>query len=412
MVFERDTDATTAGLSTGRHSFPRPASLEDVFDDPAHGEVGRDRLGVHFAWEGVLLLGVVVLGYLLYANYQTAVTGVQLKALFVLIAALGLIAVGAAMSLRVAAPNLAIGPIALACALWYAKNSESGLILTALLPLSLALAVGLGIAILVVGFQVPGWAGSFVAVLAVLAWIQLRFSGSVEVVGDFDPTDNAYYIFGGFVAVSLVAGLLGLIKPIRRGVGRFRPVADPALRRGGTAATVTIIGLLGSSALASIGGILLAANSGAAERSVQAGTTAGIELTALAIGVALVGGTSAFGRRGGLFGTILGTGLVVLLMVYGDQSGWGISPLLLAGGAVATGLIVTRLVETFGRPLSVDENPDDWTDVGVGGAASWSAPSTTGDPWAGLSSQPASPPPPTSTTTTATSQWGDTDRWR
>jgi len=408
MVFERDTDATTAGLSTGRHSFPRPASLEDVFDDPAHGEVGRDRLGGHFAWEGVLLLGVVVLGYLLYANYQTAVTGVQLKALFVLIAALGLIAVGAAMSLRVAAPNLAIGPIALACALWYAKNSESGLILTALLPLSLALAVGLGIAILVVGFQVPGWAGSFVAVLAVLAWIQLRFSGSVEVVGDFDPTDNAYYIFGGFVAVSLVAGLLGLIKPIRRGVGRFRPVADPALRRGGTAAAVTVIGLLGSSLLAATGGILLAAHSRAIQEPVQVGTNVGMQLTALAMGAALVGGTSAFGRRGGLFGTILGTGVITLLMVYGDRSGWNVSPLLLGGGAVATGLVVTRLVETFGRPLSVDDSPEDWSDVAVGAATTWSTPSTTGDPWTGLSSQPASPP---STTTTST-QWGDTDRWR
>jgi len=413
MVFERDTDATTAGISTGRHSFSRTTSLEDVFDDPAHGEVGRDRLGVHFAWEGVLLLGVVVVGYLLYANHKSAVTGVELRALLVYIAAIGLIAVGAAMSLRVAAPNLALGPIALASALWYAKNSGSDLFRTSALPVALALAVGLGIAILVVGFQVPGWAGSLVAVLAVLAWIQNRFPSNVDVAGGFDPTNRAYYIFGGFVALSLVAGLLGLIKPIRRGVGRFRPVADPALRRGGTAATVTIIGLLGSSALAAVGGIMLAAHDGAADQPVPASASTGIELTAVAIGAALVGGTSAFGRRGGLFGTILGTSVLALLMVYGDQSGWNISPLLLAGGAVGTGLIVTRLVETFGRPLSVDDNPDDWNDVGVGGATSWSTPSssssstTTGDPWSGLSSPTATPP----STPTTTTQWGDTDRW-
>jgi ribose/xylose/arabinose/galactoside ABC-type transport system permease subunit len=409
MVFERDTDATAAGISTGRHSFSRTGSLEDVFDDPAHGEVGRDRLGVHFAWEGVLLLGVLVLGYLLYANHKPAVTGGELKSLLVFISALGLIASGAAMSLRVAAPNLAVGPIALACAAWYARNSDSDLFRTAIWPIALALAVGLGIAILVVGFQVPGWAGSLVAVLAVLAWIQMRFSGDVPVAGGFDPTNRAYYIFGGFAALSIVAGMLGLIKPIRRGVGRFRPVADPALRRGGAAATVTIIGLLGSSALAATGGILLAANSGAADAPVPVSASLGLEWTALAMGAALVGGTSAFGRRGGLFGTMLGTGVIALLMVYGDRSGWNISPLLLAGGAMITGLVVTRLVETFGRPLSVDDNPDDWTDVGVGAATSWSTPSTsTGDPWAGLSSQPTSPP---STTTTAT-QWGDTDRWR
>jgi hypothetical protein len=412
MVFERDTDATTAGLSTGRHSFSRPASLDDVFDDPAHGQVGRDRLGVHFAWEGVLLLAVVVLGYLLYTNHRSAVTGAELKSLLVFITAIGLLAFGAAMSLRVAAPNLAIGPIALASALWYAKQSDQGLVKTALWPLALALAVGLGIAILVVGFHVPGWAGSLVAVLAVLAWIDNRFAGSgeVQVAGEFNPTTNAYYIVGGFAVLSLVAGLLGLIKPIRRGIGRFRPVADPAQRRGGLAATVTIIGLLSSSALAAVGGILLAAHSGAVGQPVEIEAGMGLELTALAMGAALVGGTSAFGRRGGLFGTILGTGLIALVMVYADKSGWNVSPLLLAGGAVATGLVVTRLVETFGRPLSVDDNPDDWSDVG--GATTWATPTTTttttGDPWSGLSSQPASPPP----TTTTSTQWGDTDRWR
>ncbi|HZM75432.1 MAG TPA: hypothetical protein VFC19_06880, partial [Candidatus Limnocylindrales bacterium] len=159
--------------------------------------------------------------------------------------------------------------------------------------------------------------------------------------------------------------------------------------------------------------IMLAAHDGAADQPVPASASTGIELTAVAIGAALVGGTSAFGRRGGLFGTILGTSVLALLMVYGDQSGWNISPLLLAGGAVGTGLIVTRLVETFGRPLSVDDNPDDWNDVGVGGATSWSTPSssssstTTGDPWSGLSSPTATPP----STPTTTTQWGDTDRW-
>lgn len=411
MVFERDTDATTAGLSTGRHGLSRPASLDDVFDDPAHGQVGRDRLGVHFAWEGVLLLAVVVVGYLLYANHRSAVTGGDLKSLMVFIAAIGLLAFGAAMSLRVAAPNLAIGPIALGSALWYAKNSSEGLPGSALWPVALSLAVGLGIAILVVGFQVPGWAGSLVGVLAVMAWIGNRFPGNdpVEVVGEYNPTTNAYYLFGGFAVLSLVAALLGLIKPIRRGVGRFRPVADPALRRGGLAATVTILGLLGSSVVAAVAGILFAALGGAADQPVQILPGVGLEWTALGMGAALIGGASAFGRRGGLFGTVLGTGLVALVITYGNESDWKISPLLIAAGAVATGLVVTRLVETFGRPLTVDENPDDWSDVGVGAATTWPAQaSSTTDTWAGLSSQPASPPP----TSTTTSQWGDADRWR
>lgn len=409
MVYGRDTDATDAGQLSGRHSLSRSSSvtnLDDVFDDPAHGDIGRDRLGVHFAWEGVLLLAVLVLGYLLFANYPDAVSGAPLRALLVSIAALGLLAFGASMSLRVGAPNLAIGSVAVASALYYAENGAKGPVSASVWPIAVALAVGLGLAILVVGFHVPGWAGSLVATLVVVAWIKNKFVDSVDVRGDFDPTNHAYYLVGGFVVLSVVAGLLGLIKPVRRGVGRFRPIGDPATRRGGMAGTVTAIGLISSTGLAAVAGVITAAAAGVAGESVT--PTIGIELTALALGAALVGGVSAFGRRGGVFGTILGTILIALLMSYGEHADWRISVWALAAGTVGTGLIVTRLVETFGRPLAIDEAPDDWSDVGVGGTTGWSTAPTSGDPWAGLSSAPSSPPP----TTTTTSQWGDTDRWR
>lgn len=409
MVYGRDTDATDVGQLTGRHSLSRsgPANnLDDVFDDPMHGEIGRDRLGVHFAWEGVLLLGVVVLAYLLFAGYPSAVKGEGLESLLVFGSALGFLAFGAAMSLRVGAPNLALGPVALASGLYYAKNGDSTIISASIQPVLVAMAIGLGIAVLVVGFHVPGWAASLVATLVAVAWIQNRFPRAVSVEGTFEPNDRAYYLFGGFAVLSLVAGLLGLIKPIRRGVGRFRPISDPALRRGGVAATVTTLGLVMSTGLAAVGGIIMAAAAGAAGDDVVPGV--GLELTALAMGAALVGGVSAFGRRGGVFGTILGTAILVLLITYNREAGWKISDWVLAAGAVGTGLIVTRLVETFGRPLALDEGPEDWSDVGVGGTTGWSTAPTSGDPWAGLSSAPSSPPP----TTTTTTQWGDTDRWR
>lgn len=409
VVYGRDTDSTDAGQLTGRHSLSRsgPVShLDDVFDDPAHGDVGRDRLGVHFAWEGVLLLGVAVLGYLIFAGHRDALSGAPLRALLVFAAGLGLLAFSASMSLRVAAPNLALGSVSVASALYYAQHSDAGLVSTAMWPVGLGLVIGLGIAILVVGFHVPGWAGSLVATLIVIAWIQNRFPRAVEVTGTFDPASEAYYFFGGFVVLSLVAGLLGIIKPIRRGVGRFRPTSDPAVRRGGLAATVTVLGLVLSSGLAAVAGIILAAAAGAAEEAVA--PTLGLEWTALAFGAALLGGVSAFGRRGGVFGTILGTLLLALLITYGDESDWKISIWLIGAGAVGTGLIVTRLVETFGRPLVFDDGADDWSDVGVGGTTGWSTGPASGDPWAGLSSAPASPPP----TTTSATQWGDTDRWR
>ncbi|HCT79885.1 MAG TPA: ABC transporter permease [Micromonosporaceae bacterium] len=407
MAYERDTDATDAG-QFGRHSLSRPPSvtnLEDVFDDPAHGEIGRDRLGVHFAWEGVLALGAIALGYLLFANHRDAISGGALKTLLVFGAVLGLLALAASISLRVGAPNLALGSVAVASALYYAQKSGGGLIPTATWPVVLALALGVGMAVLVVGFQVPGWAGSLVATLVAIAWIQNRFQSPLSVAGEFDPTKHAYYLIGGFVLLSLVGGLLGLIKPIRRGVGRFRPVGDPASRRGGVAASVTSLGLILSTVLAAIAGIVMAAAAGAANEQIT--PSAGLEFTGLALGIALLGGASAYGRRGGVFGTVLATTVITLLITYGEQANWKISIWVLAAGAVGTGLVVTRLVETFGRPLSLDDGPDDWSDVGVGGTSSWSAAPPVTDAWSGLSA-PTSP-----AAGTTTSQWGaETDRWR
>ena len=100
----------TPASSAGRHSAPRSATnLEDVFDDPAHGEIGRDRLGVHFAWEGVLLLGALALGYLLYANHRDALRGDSLKTMLVAWATLGVLAARCFDTLRVGAVNLALG---------------------------------------------------------------------------------------------------------------------------------------------------------------------------------------------------------------------------------------------------------------------------------------------------------------
>jgi hypothetical protein len=89
--------------------------------------------------------------------------------------------------------------------------------------------------------------------------------------------------------------------------------------------------------------------------------SAGLEWTGLALGVALVGGTSAFGRRGGVFGTILAAVLATLFLRYEEEMNWDISEFAIAGGALAAGLVVTRLVESYGRPRFADagDEPDD-----------------------------------------------------
>lgn len=358
-----------AATSLGPNRQPvSAATLDDVFDDPEHGDPGRDRLAVHFAWESVLLVGGLILAYLLFSQHRNAVTGDSLDRLLTFGAGLGLLALGAALSLRTAAVNLAIGPIAMAAGLFYAQHGGEGVVPTTIKAGALAAAIGVITSIIVVGFHVPGWAGSLVVALTVIVWIQ-QHSGPVTVTGEFDPTERAVYYAGAFVALSLVTALLGTIKSIRRGVGRFRPVGDPSLRRGGFAGFVTTLGLVFSSVLAAIGGVLFASLMEKVDPA-----RSGLELTGLAIGIALLGGASAFGRRGGVFGTVLAATAVVLVIWFGQAADWKLSLYAVAAATVAAGLVVTRLVETFGRPLpNVDEEA--WT---VEASSSWASETTGG----------------------------------
>jgi ribose/xylose/arabinose/galactoside ABC-type transport system permease subunit len=373
-----------SGDTTGgrRSRTPSAAELGDVFDDPDDGEPGRDRMAVHALWELVLFFAVIALAFLLRDAEPAAMRGAGLKELLVFGAAVGLISVGMGLSLRAAVPNLALGPLAYASALWFADNSDRGLAATAGVTAVIAAVVGTVLAILVVGFHVPAWAASLGVAFGVMVWIQRQDEVVRVVNGAYNPTDHALYWFVAFVAVALIGALLGLSKSVRRGVGRFRPVSDPAQRRGGAAGTLAAFALIGSCLLAAVAGVLLALESRELAR-----TENGLAMTGLALGAVLLGGTSAFGRRGGIFGTVLATTVIVLLLRYADAEEWNLSSLAVAGAAIFAGLIVTRLVETFGRPRAADEDSDDeesdWTPsatFGLGGASenAWSASRTGG----------------------------------
>ncbi|WP_051366296.1 hypothetical protein [Hamadaea tsunoensis] len=351
--FREEPDFRTA-TSTGSIAPVRGGSapLEDIFDDPHHGDPGRDRLAVHFAWEAILLIGAGVLAYLLYSQHKAFVTGTHLRELVVFIAALGLLALGASATLRAAVPNLALGPVAVASAIYFAQHGADGVTPVGIKIVGFAALAGVAVAVLVAGFHVPAWAGSLAAALGVVVWIQKQ-TGPVIVAGEFDPTDRAWYYLGGFVAVSFLGAVLCVIRPLRRGVGRFRPVSDPALRRGTFGAMVASAALVGSMVLAAAAGVLLAGLSSSVRPDL------GFDWTGLAIGAALVGGVSAYGRRGGVLGTILGTTVVALVLRLGDAANWKISPYAVAAATLAAGLIVTRLVETFGRPLAASDE-DTW----------------------------------------------------
>ncbi|MGS2613043.1 ABC transporter permease [Micromonospora sp. LZ34] len=334
----------------GRDGSDEPSSgvpaavLENVFDDPAHGEPGRDRMAVHLIWESLLLVAVGVLGFLLWRESPEALRGDDLRSLLIEVTTLGLLALAAGLSLRTAAVNLAIGPVAVAAALHVAEQGDRG-VLDAVAPAAAVAAVGgLAVALAVVVLHVPAWAASLAGAAGVVVYIEQR-SAPVLVQGGYDPRSGAAQLFAGFAAVAVLGGLLGAVRPVRRLLGRFRPVADPARRRGAAAAFVAVGAMVGSTVLALLAGVLVASGGGG-----PVAPTPGLDWTVLAVGAALLAGTSAYGRRGGVFGTLLAVCLVALFLAYAQARGWTLSRWAVGGVALGVGLVVTRLVEALGRP--------------------------------------------------------------
>ena len=328
-------------------------------------DTGRDRLGVHIGWEIVLLLAAAAIGYLLYRLDPTSLRRPSLDTLLISGTVIGLLALGAGLTLRAGVPNLALGPIALGAALHFAENGDKGLIQAALPALIIAAAGGLVVALLVIGLHVPGWAATLAGGLGVIVYDQLR-TGPVNVQGGYDPSNQAFYLFGGFALLAVIGGAIGTVTPIRRALGRMRPVGDPARRRGAGVAWPVIGSLVLSSVFAVVAGILMAAGS---NDPVVPGT--GLEWTGLAIGTALLAGTSAYGRRGGVFGTLLAVAGVTLFLDYSDRRNFDIALFAIAACTLAGGLIVTRLVETYGRPLTVGGVDEDWQAAAAAGNENW-----------------------------------------
>lgn len=324
-----------------------------AFDEPTDDESRRDRLLVHVIWEALLAVVVAGIAVTVYQLHSEVFSGDQLRALMLGGAAVGLLAVACSISVRSAVPNLAVGPIALAAALLFAEQSHRGLTTTTGLVAGAAAAAGVVLALVVVVCHVPAWAASLAAALGLIAWLSIQSRPAVDQAVGYQPAGHAYLWFGGFAALSVLGGVVGLLPVVRRLAGRYRNSVDAARQRGAVPSAMAFVALVLSSVVAAGAGVLLVLVS----RSGGEGT--GFEYTGLALGAVLLGGTSAFGRRGGVLGTLFGVMLVVLVMALAEAEGWtgkwALSSAAFGGAAILIGLLVTRLVETAGRPRTADE---------------------------------------------------------
>ncbi|WP_051808395.1 ABC transporter permease [Actinoplanes subtropicus] len=353
---------TLATAEQRRQEFADSGEISST--DLRRDDDGRDRLGIHLGWEVVLLLAAAAFGFLLWRLDPNALKRPGLDNLLVNGAAIGLLTLGAGLSLRAGVPNVALGPIALAAALQYATQGDEGLVKAAVPALIIAAAGAIVVGLVVVVLHVPGWAATLGAAFGVIVFDQLS-SHPIVVQGRYDPTHQAFFLFGGFALLAVLGGALGTVTPVRRWLGSMRPYGDPARRRGGVVIAPVMIALVVSSVFAVGAGILMSAQSA---KPIVPGT--GLEWSGIALGLAMLAGTSAYGRRGGIFGTLFAVAAMTLYLDWSGRKGLDIALFATAACVFGGGLIVTRLVETYGRPLlpSVGE---DWNAAPTTAAANW-----------------------------------------
>ena len=331
--------------------------------DPRRPVVPRDRIWVHALWELLLAAGVVGAVFAVRAEAPDTLTGAGLRDLLVLLAAGVLLGSAFALSLRAAVPNLAVGAVAVGAGAltgWLITEHGYEWEIAALVTLGAACALGLALAVVVVGFRTPAWAVGLGAALGLYAGVLSLSAGrSLLIEGGPQLRDWAWPLAIGAAALSVLGGALGLAPRTRAALGRYRPTTDAAAGRGRAAATTAAAAQVGSTVRAAAAGLILAVRVGAVVPD------DGLSLLAQAAAAALLGGTSAYGRRGGMLGTLLAAGLLQLAALWlglVEAEPWTRPALL--GAAIVLGLLVGRLIESAGSRREPDPDPEDDDDPG------------------------------------------------
>ncbi|GAB3228687.1 hypothetical protein GCM10027447_21170 [Glycomyces halotolerans] len=327
--------------------FDTPSRRDDRDSTSSHdvvAELPADRMAVHVVWEiGLMLLG----GGILFALTQSAggpFAEQSWNGYTAALAPLLLLATAVATSLRIGSINLAVGPIALLSAWIFTDASGSGTAIALGTGLGAALFAGIFLAILCAWLRVPGWAASGVIGGAIGLW-----SGTAGDPADFMlaelPATGILAALAGAIGLSVFLGLVGAFVGVRQ---RLAPIRDtPAGDRHGRGGTV-FFGTLMSTTMAGAAGVIIAWT-GVPENG-AAGLPDPILLSVMALGAALLGGTSLFGRRGGVCGTVFASTLLLALMWLAEARGWNFDPGWIALGAIVLGFLVTRLVEAMNLP--------------------------------------------------------------
>jgi ribose/xylose/arabinose/galactoside ABC-type transport system permease subunit len=273
---------------------------------PTSGDADRDRLAVHLIWEGVLAFIAVVL-----IVATAAMTPHQnLTSAFSQAGYLGLVAAGLAFSLRTGSPNLAVGSIvgfSSTLGAYLITEHQWGKPAAMVLAIVLATLIGLVLGLLVAVLSVPAWVVTLAAA-AVIQSIALSLADGSIIPVRFSGSYPTALWYGLFFMVSVGGGALWLLPGVRRPLAASRGPGDPARWTGPRAGVGAIAGLTGSSFLAGLAAVPLLMR-------IQAAESSGTNLTTVALAAVLLGGASVFGRRAGVFGTLLAVTILAIIQV-------------------------------------------------------------------------------------------------
>lgn len=311
----------------------------------------------YLIWDGVLAVVAVAL----FAAVFLTSSGRQVVSLLSASSYIGLIATGFALSLRCAAPNLAVGSIAALAGGLSALLALQGMnrVLAMVIAVLVAGMLGLLLGMLVAGLSIPSWATTLAAagmIEMLVVALTGRGSGLVLRTGQDYPTALWFTLF---TAVSIGGGVLWWqVSAVRDTLSAARRTGEPGRWIPVTDNIGVVVGLAGSSVLAALGGVAMvsylryAAPSGSGQ------------MTTTALAAALLGGVSVFGRRAGLVGTFCA--VLILQSIHIKLASWG-APFwvttIVVGFCAVLGLVVSRLLET----LSDRATPSSGTFAELGG---------------------------------------------
>jgi ribose/xylose/arabinose/galactoside ABC-type transport system permease subunit len=311
--------------------------------DPAGlGEtVPPDRPLINLLWEVVLL---IVAGVFLSAAIASS-RGASLSEIFDPVGYVGLIASGLALSLRTGTPNLAVGSLATFTGVLgvHLATADGWSLVTAMtLAVLVTAVIGLVAGVFVAALSVPAWAMTLAVAFLVYA-LSLEISGLKLGVLRQSATYSTTLWVVVFFVISLGGGLLWLSPAVRTMFSASRGASEPGQWAGLPAGLGAVVGLTGSSLLAGVGGVASTLFLSTADP-----TSDGVGATVVALAAVLVGGTSVFGRRAGVAGTIFGVIIAESVNFIMLTEGFSVSLFYVPFGLmIIFGLGVSRALESI-----------------------------------------------------------------